>query len=305
MRTSYSSILALALASATTILAQNIQPTMVVRGVAQADNLQIASGGALDPQATPKPNVAGSSSLTIQITNKQGASLTISYAHNAGGPTPIGNPETGVLGSSTQAVFPTGWAGRINIGKTGPVDPKSSKIEGSFTGQPNVDVSYVDGYAFPSLLSQYTLLSRLIISNSYTVPIVCSCADKVVTGCNLGLYHLGNTCPNKGPGDICYNTAENLANGPAPPFFAPCKGAAYTYPNDNLADSGCNVDTISCCIGTDCPANPNQPKTKRDYISGRLTGETMERIWAGGISLRLCGVGWYHTLDTYSSFFSQ
>ena len=48
------------------------------------------------------------------------------------------------------------------------------------------------------------------------------------------LFDDGQTCPSEGPGPICYNPEEDVPNGPAAPFFAPCAGAAYTYPNGTL-----------------------------------------------------------------------
>ncbi len=135
--------------------------------------LGTAYSGALDPLATRPPKarpagakiaLAGGGNLTIKVVNSFGEPLSISYAANAGAPTPIGNPGSGTLTSSTQLVLPSGWAGRITIGKN--YDPKGSKIEASFVAPnyvPDVDVSYVDGYS---------------------VPISCSCSGVAVTGCN-------------------------------------------------------------------------------------------------------------------------
>jgi hypothetical protein len=209
--------------------------------------LGTAAGGALDPMVTHPPihnnaKLVVGAGLTIQVTNSFGAGLSISYESNAGAPTPVGNPQPSTLGVSTQAVFPTGWAGRINIGKT--LDSRGSKIEASYTTEPDVDISYVDGY---------------------TIPITCSCGGQVVTGCNIPLFHDGQSCPDEGPGPICINPQVSVPDGPATPFFAPCAGAVYTYPNDNLANSygQCNDRVISCCVGSTCPRNPRQP-AKRD-----------------------------------------
>ena len=44
---------------------------------------------------------------------------------------------------------------------------------------------------------------------------------------------------------------QGVANGPADPWFLPCQGAAYTFPNDNIANDGdTGSPNISCCIGT-------------------------------------------------------
>ena len=150
------------------------EPAVVAR-VPQVESTSVvlgtASGGALDPLATraphvgPKPAFAGGPDLTISVVNSLGVPLSIFYGSNAGAPTPIGNPGSGVLTSSTKVLFPSGWAGRITIGKT--YDPQGSKIEASFSPPnyvPDVDISYVDGFS---------------------VPITCSCSGVAVTGCNI------------------------------------------------------------------------------------------------------------------------
>ena len=231
--------------------------------------LGTASGGALDPLATRPPvihperlllDAAGVPDLTINIVNSIDKPLSIFYGSNDAGPSPVGNPGSGTLTSSTQVLFPSDWAGRITIGSN--YDPKGSKIEASFippTYVPDVDVSYVDGYS---------------------VPITCSCFGVVVTGCNgrllvqsppykynvltitVPLFDEGNICTNEGPGPICYSPAENVPEGPADPFFKPCEGAAYTYPDDDGANSydQCGSGIIDCCVGPQCPAPARQPQ---------------------------------------------
>ncbi|KAL8985264.1 MAG: hypothetical protein Q9205_001000, partial [Flavoplaca limonia] len=158
-----------------------------------------------------------------------------------GSPTIIGNPSTNTFlaGSNTQIVVTRNFAGAIFIGKS--FDPANSKIEISFSPpqnyRPGVDVSYVDGYS---------------------VPITCSCGGVPVTGCNIPLFLQGRTCPRPGPGDkvICYNPKKVVDNGPADPFFQPCQGAAYTYPNDHTANGfgKCDSGDIQCCVGFLCGA---------------------------------------------------
>ncbi|KAI9889646.1 MAG: hypothetical protein M1814_005047, partial [Vezdaea aestivalis] len=205
-----SSLASLALAFTSTVVAQGSLPDIVAGDAAASATtvLGTASGGALDVAATrptvgPSPLVAGGP-LTIQIKNQYGSPLSIFYGSNAGAPTPVGNPGRGTLGSSTQVLFPSGWAGRITIGKN--FDPKGTKIEASLVSnggyRADVDVSYVDGYS---------------------VGITCSCQGKVVAGCNKPLYGLGNTCRSQGPAGVCYNAAVNSPNGPPPAFFAPCR----------------------------------------------------------------------------------
>ena len=165
----------------TAFQAEGLEPPLAARAPVTAAPTQVvlatASGGALDPQATRPANVyavhpmldaAGGSDLTINVVNSFGAPLSIFYGSNAGGPSPVGNPGSGTLTSSTQVLFPSGWAGRITIGKN--YDPKGSKIEASFVSPnyvPDVDVSYVDGYS---------------------IPISCSCSGVAVTGCNGRLF---------------------------------------------------------------------------------------------------------------------
>ncbi|KAL8724210.1 MAG: hypothetical protein Q9166_008076 [cf. Caloplaca sp. 2 TL-2023] len=213
-----------------------------------------AVGGASGlPLATPAPNLSDKAKedsaldadrLTVRITNAFGLDLPISYNSNAGSPTIIGNPLSGTFraAANTNVVVPRNFAGAIFIGKT--FDPANSKIEVSFSApqgyRPGLDVSYVDGYG---------------------VPITCSCAGVPFTGCNIPLFRTGRTCPRQGPGDrvICYNPKKTVNGGPADPFFQPCQGSAYTYPDDHAANAfgKCDNGDIQCCVGVSgLPAPP-------------------------------------------------
>jgi len=178
--------------------------------------------------------------MTISVTNLYGSQMSLSLALNSGCPSPVGNPSPTVLpdAASTYYTFPTRWAGRISVGPN--LDPDGSKIESSYTGPPDIDVSYVDGYS---------------------VPITCSSEGTAVSGCNIKLFtQPGILCKNLIDGPVCRNPAQNIADGPSPPFFAGCAGAAYTYPHDNDANvSNLNSTLISCCIGTSCNAPSRQP----------------------------------------------
>jgi hypothetical protein len=179
--------------------------------------------------------------MTIAITNSYGKQLSLSFGVNAGFPTPLGDPQPTTLlaASSTQYIYPTGWAGRIAIGPN--LSPDGSKIEGSYTGPPDIDVSYVDGY---------------------TVPITCSSGGVVVSGCNIELFNRpGITCIDQVDGPVCLNPAQNIPDGPAPCFFEACAGAAYTYPKDDKANISNLGNVISCCIGTSCLALSRQQGT--------------------------------------------
>jgi len=202
------------------------------------------------PAPVPAPAGGSGGGMTIQVINSFTDGLSVSYADNAGGPGAEGSPTAGPLGlgSSTVLSYPTGWAGRIYVGAGPVIDPAGSKIEGSTTGGPDIDVSYVDGYS---------------------VPIVCSAGGVPESGCNIDLFSSGVECPDLVDG-VCHNPAQNIANGPAPPFFVPCVGAAYTFPNDNVANRGDLSDNyVVCVIGTGIQAPERQGKmpnvpTKRD-----------------------------------------
>lgn len=191
---------------------------------------------------TPKATstITSADFMTIAVTNMHGNDVSLSFGSNAGGPSPVGNPSSTSLRDNgfTQYIFPTGWAGRIGVGPN--FNPDASKIEGSYTGPPDIDVSYVDGYS---------------------VPITCSSEGTPVSGCNIDLFKQPNVpCNNLVEGPVCLNSAQNMANGPAPPFFAACKGADYTYPNDNDANvSNLRSLLVSCCIGTSCSSPSRQP----------------------------------------------
>lgn len=189
--------------------------------------LQNATLPASAISVTPAPVNAGV--MTIAITNYWTAPLSVSYFQNSDSPSAVGAPEPAPLGTSTQVVFPTNWAGRIVVGKT--TDADGSKIEGSTTGWNDIDVSYVDGFS---------------------VPIVCSNATAPVTGCNINLWDVSGPCNNTiGEDAVCLNPMQGVPDGPADPWFLPCQGVAYTFPNDNVANDG-NTGTpdVSCCIGT-------------------------------------------------------
>lgn len=202
--------------------------------------------GALNHQPTDpavleeRPYRAGGP-LTININNRMGTPLSIQYRSNAGAPSPSGiNQSPATLVGSTMLVYPSGWAGNIVLGPN--FDVAGSKIEAELTTSdpPVVDVSYVDGYS---------------------VPITCSCNNVAVTGCNKDLFSL-NSCPDPAPGPVCHNPEQNeLTGNTAAPFFAPCRGSAYTYPTDNnaVSNSPCSNNVIDCCVGTICMAPARQP----------------------------------------------
>ena len=200
-------------------------------------------------------------------------SLSISYLNNAGSPSALGAPGPAPLGTATIVAFPTGWAGRINIGST--TNSADSKIEGSTTGANDIDVSYVDGFS---------------------VPITCSVSGTPVTGCNIDLWSVSGPCGNSvGDNAVCLNPVQGVPNGPADSWFAPCAGAAYTFPNDNLANDG-NTGTgvVSCCIGTEpqgCAAPARQGKRDLGEMAtvlerGEVSAAVVEGEVAGMVEKR-------------------
>ena len=184
-------------------------------------------------------------SITIGIQNAYGAPLALSFGTNEGFPGFFDNPQPQTLLDATYTQFsaPAGWAGRIIVNRENDYNPSGSKIEGSFYGEgtADIDVSYVDGYS---------------------VPITCGMGNGItLTGCNIELFNTGS-CDGSGDwmeGNVCRNGAQGLPDGPASGFFAPCTGAAYTFPKDDGANVGNQAGGfVMCCVGTGCAAPATQ-----------------------------------------------
>ena len=236
---------------------------------AKGTNAATATVPATMVTAAPPP-VADNGVLTISIVNKYSAPLSISYGDNAGSPNAIGTPQAGPLGTATTVVYPTGWAGRIYLGTIN--HPANSKIEGSTTGANDIDISYVDGYS---------------------VPVTCSAEGTAISGCNIDLWQQDADCPKPLQDQdkaVCLNPQQNVPDGPALPWFDPCQGAAYTFPNDNVANDG-NTGTpqVTCCIGTaaqGCTQAPErQGKEKNVASRKRSLAEVLEERQANTPSL--------------------
>ncbi|MCJ1467582.1 hypothetical protein MMC07_006207 [Pseudocyphellaria aurata] len=198
------------------------------------------------PSPTQPANVssAGPGRFTIAITNSYGSPVSLAFGSNIPGPPQDGAATPTVLVSTTSYTYPTGWAGRIGVGKT--VNGYNSLIEASFPGEQwnSLDVSYVDGYS---------------------VPITCSNQGTVIAGCNIELFDHGTCQHPVDNGAACDNNAGD--DGPAEAFFKPCEKAAYTFPHDDVATWGSITgQEISCCIGHSCPAPSRQASRKRDSI---------------------------------------
>ncbi|KAM7190840.1 hypothetical protein V8F33_009263 [Rhypophila sp. PSN 637] len=210
------------------------------------------------PTPTAAPDLAnrevkerGASQWTISVVNRLGRDIMTMHALGYKAEPPIrGNTGQGVIrnGESGSIVVPQGWHGNIPIVESGGIrrfQGDESQIEGSFVQQGgweyilDINVSYVTGFS---------------------VPITCSCDVGVIGGCNKWLWDMGR-CPNDNGVGSCKNP-ERDSRGPSHPFFKPCEHAAYTYAYDDEANTGngvCGGDTVTCCVGTDCPRNPRQP----------------------------------------------
>ena len=109
--------------------------------------------------------------MTIAVTNLLGNDISLSFGSDAGGPSPVGSPLPTTLddNGSTQYTFPTGWAGRICVGPN--LNLNGSKIEGSYTGPPDIDISYMDGYSclLPVLLKIHQYPVIMLISSTSPV----------------------------------------------------------------------------------------------------------------------------------------
>ncbi|OJJ42225.1 hypothetical protein ASPZODRAFT_155442 [Penicilliopsis zonata CBS 506.65] len=188
--------------------------------------------------------------FTLVVINSHGDDITTSHAHAADSPTAVSGdvgPGTMTNGATASVLYPTGWAGNVAINDANyEITGDDSLIEASFVVEDDVavvdvDISYVNGFS---------------------VAIVCWCTDTDVslTGCNKNLYTL-NTCPDPDGENACINPLRASTTATeATTFFEPCEGAAYTFPDDNAANSygQCQSGSVTCCVGADCPASSKQ-----------------------------------------------
>ena len=227
-----------ALAASSAILSTTISPDPITAVPSSTEKAK---------RQAPSPPIGD---VTLHITNKLPGTPTLSvYGAINAGSISARNPLSTFV-KSTAIALPSGWAGNFGFNIAGaPPNYQGSIIEGDWGSQtPDLwtDVSYVNGYNFP---------------------IVCSCGgfeEPVLAGCNIELFEIGVACPNPlwnpgSPNQVCPNWAPNW--GPAAEFFKPCQRSAYTYPHDDLGTRECFANTISCCIGSDCPSNPRQAQS--------------------------------------------
>lgn len=97
--------------------------------------------------------------------------------------------------------------------------------------------------------------------NGFTVPITCECDGNWVAGCNKNLFNVTARAFQNAANAAVNPLRADMSATSAKPFFAPCEGAAYTFPNDHAANSfgACQSGLISCCVGTACPASDAEP----------------------------------------------
>ncbi|KAI1505241.1 hypothetical protein F5X99DRAFT_275644 [Biscogniauxia marginata] len=225
----------------------------------------LPSSGA-QAQAAVKTKTLSRSEYVLTVVNLHTAALSTEHHNNNGTPTAIKEfeePHTIGVGASAILAVPTGWAGRIAITEaTYPINDRASLIEGSFLIQNSVpssptkdakfalDVSYVDGF---------------------TVPVVCLCGGKVMLGCNLDLNEM---CPDQYRlnATTCINPHRDGKVQGVENIFKDCSPMAYTLPGDALGTINGfpgNESSVTCCVGTACPAHPLQRKCPTE---GRRAG---------------------------------
>ena len=94
----------------------------------QVENTHQATTASESPEPTPAPTPAptsvterpgkgSSGDMTWNIVNSMGEPVFLVYERNLNAPPPRGNPTAAPLATSTQIAFPSGWAGRITVGK--------------------------------------------------------------------------------------------------------------------------------------------------------------------------------------------
>jgi len=223
----------------------NCSSTRTVTVILGNRNLTLISSivsvtSASDAESTATTDGSGNY-MTISMINMYDNQLSLFFGSNADDSSSIDNPSAIILSDNvfTQYAFPTEWAGRVYVGSNLNLD--GSKIEGSYTGSPDIDVSYVNGYS---------------------VPITCSFEGTAVFGCNVDLFKQPSiSCNDQVDDSVCLNSAQNIANELASSFFAACAGAAYIYPNDNDVNvSNLKSILVSCCVDASCQALSRQSK---------------------------------------------
>ncbi|KAK7965774.1 uncharacterized protein PG986_000051 [Apiospora aurea] len=209
--------------------------------------------GGATPTTTEPPSL-----LTISVVNSHTAAISTTHNSNAGAPSPVSGslmPGTLAAGATEAIAVPTDWAGIISVNDAQyPPSDKNSLIEA------NYQYREAERYAIADVDTKIFVDKAL--RNGFTLPITCSCNNIGVTGCNKDLFSL-SSCPLPTVAGSCANPLRSdIGASAANPFFAPCQNAAYTYPNDNKANSQneCQDGQIVCCVGSSCPPSYKQSK---------------------------------------------
>ncbi|KAK8073895.1 hypothetical protein PG994_004794 [Apiospora phragmitis] len=160
-----------------------------------------------------------------------------------------GNANPGVIPAGGKAEFavPTGWIGNVAI------TPSGYKLTN--------DITLIEAnYAIPGGYSYAVADVDVSFVNGFSVSTVCSCDNKVVTGCNKNLWNLNTCANNNGQGGCVNPLRDDKSATQAAPFFRPCQHAAWTYVEDGDADAWglCQSGHITCCVGPNCAPNPKQ-----------------------------------------------
>ena len=150
-----------------------------------------------------------------------------------------GTPPLGVIsnGAVHSVLYPSGWHGNINFNKAS-------------YGISNDDTLIESSYIIQSIVSTFAALA-INVSNvqGYSYPAVCRCVQGNVylSGCDKKLWSMG-TCPNINAQHDCVNPNRSDDDKVAIPFFAPCTGLSYTFPNDHDAVSNgeCQSGHVIC-----------------------------------------------------------
>ncbi|KAJ0103844.1 hypothetical protein J7T55_002176 [Diaporthe amygdali] len=219
-------------------------------GVVNSGVEGIIADPTLPPQKTggmdynPEDISRGPDLATFTVINKHTANISTSHQCGAGAPTAV----SGFVGEGTMApnassafAVPWNWTGNVAV-----IDAAYS-----LTG----DVSLIEANYVQTWTSQVAVVDvDISYVNGFTLPIICSCDGKVVTGCIKDLFALGD-CPKMDDQNACINPerGDNVTNTAAT-FFQPCQGEAYTFPNDHGANSygECQSGSVTCCVGMAC-----------------------------------------------------
>lgn len=209
----------------------------------------------LDPYAIRRHYAKGNLLIVDVCSNSTNATQHVYWVESVDSPSPLGSPgpiELRGLNNCTRSFFTPGYHGNIRAGADWNGD--GTKVEMSFMEQ---DIFVSSGISRPIVDVDVSLV------DGWNGPLVCSCQKKVIVGCSADLAALGGPCPKpSSEGTTCFNPSRDLNGGagPADPWFMPCKGGSYLYPQDDLANDNdaCPSNHLVCCAGPGCPSGVNK-----------------------------------------------